>query len=58
MTQLEPMPAYLEILLLHYEEEIIGEAYFRTFSERLSDPQQAQKMRLMGDVERHAAKMR
>jgi len=51
----DPMRKYLDTLLLYYEEEIMGEAYFRAFAERLRDEQQALKMHLLADVERHAA---
>ncbi len=52
---LEPTSAHLEALLAYYEEEIIGEAIFCTFAERLNDSHQAQKMHLLAGVEHHAA---
>ncbi len=55
MTRPEPTRKYLDTLLLYYEEEIIGEAYFRAFAGRLPSPTRAHKMHLMADVERHAA---
>ncbi|MEM6618088.1 MAG: hypothetical protein AAF631_02165 [Pseudomonadota bacterium] len=46
---------YLRTLTVYYEEEVEGEAYFHALAERLSDPDQAAKMRLLGDVETYAA---
>jgi hypothetical protein len=51
----EPSAEYLATLLLYYEEEIEGEAYFHDYATKLADPEQRRKMHLMGDVERHAA---
>ncbi len=48
-------PRYLETLLLYYEEEIMGEAYFEAMAERFEAPDRAEKMRLLADVERRAA---
>ncbi|MEM6932833.1 MAG: FAD-dependent oxidoreductase [Pseudomonadota bacterium] len=47
---------YLETLLLYYEEEIMGDAYFRELSNKLEPPDQREKMIRMADVEVHAAK--
>ena len=46
---------YLETLALYYEEEIEGEAYFHQAARLLDDPEEARKMRLLGDVETVAA---
>lgn len=53
--QTPPDQTYLDTLLLYYEEEIMGEAYFIALSQRFSDPDHAYKMGLMAQVERHAA---
>ncbi|MEM6305352.1 MAG: FAD-dependent oxidoreductase [Pseudomonadota bacterium] len=45
---------YLETLLLYYEEEIAGEAYFIALADRV-DADAAVGLRLLGDVERHCA---
>jgi len=45
---------YLDTLLLYYEEEIMGDAYFRALADRLEGAR-AEKMRLMADVEVRAA---
>ncbi len=50
-----PTQQYLDTLLLYYEEEIMGEAYFRALSKRFSEPDRVFKMELMAQVERHAA---
>ncbi len=55
MQDVDLKQAYLDTLLLYYEEEIIGEAYFYALAARLVELDQKQKMNLMGDVERHAA---
>ncbi|MEM7190794.1 MAG: hypothetical protein AAF439_14390, partial [Pseudomonadota bacterium] len=55
LTERDPGRKYRETLTLYYEEEIQGEAYFDTMAERMDDPDHAQKMRLMADVERRAA---
>lgn len=47
---------YLETLLLYYEEEVEGEAYFRALSERFSDPDHKTKLALLAEVEAHTAK--
>jgi hypothetical protein len=49
------MNAYLEKLQLYYEEEIEGEAYFTRLSARFADPDCRMKLRLLAEVERHAA---
>lgn len=50
-----PTQKYLDTLLLYYEEEIMGEAYFRALALRFPEPEHAYKMELMAQVERHAA---
>lgn len=47
--------SYRETLLLYYEEEIEGEAYFATLATRFSDPDHREKLRLLAKVEAHAA---
>lgn len=42
---------YLETLLLYYEEEIEGEAYFEALAERFSPEDNRQKMQLLAHVE-------
>ena len=46
---------YLETLLLYFEEEIMGEAYFYGLAEKFPEEHQQQKMVLLAKVERHAA---
>ncbi|MEM7440112.1 MAG: hypothetical protein AAF393_10970 [Pseudomonadota bacterium] len=46
---------YLDTLLLYYEEEVEGEAYFMQFARAFGDPQHRRKIELLGKVERHAA---
>jgi dimethylamine/trimethylamine dehydrogenase len=48
-------PEYLKTLTRYYEEEIEGEAYFHAIADRLTDPDQRAKMRLMAEVETYAA---
>ncbi|MEM6987502.1 MAG: hypothetical protein AAF499_13305, partial [Pseudomonadota bacterium] len=48
-------PSYLETLLQYYEEEVAGEAYFAALADRLTIQEQAEKMRLLAEVERHCA---
>ena len=48
----QPGTSYLQTLLLYYEEEISGEAYFYGLAEHSSEPD---KMILLGRIERHAA---
>lgn len=45
---------YLDTLTLYYEEEVEGEAYFHALAERLDDPEEKRKMRMVGDVETYA----
>lgn len=46
---------YRGLLLLAYEEELMGEILFADIATKLADPGQAQKMHLMSQVERHTA---
>jgi hypothetical protein len=46
---------YRGLLLLAYEEELMGEILFADIATKLADPGQAQKMQLMSQVERHTA---
>jgi dimethylamine/trimethylamine dehydrogenase len=50
-----PTQKYLETLLLYYEEEVEGEAYFEGLAGRLQDPDHKAKMMLMAKVEAYAA---
>lgn len=47
---------YLDTLLLYYEEEIEGEAYFAELARAFGTPDQIEKLTLLAEVERHAAK--
>ncbi len=47
--------SYLETLLLYYEEEVMGEAYFSELSRHFDEAGAAEKLQLLADVERHAA---
>lgn len=46
---------YLDTLLLFFEEEIMGEAYFRGLTDHFDDPDHKAKLALLAEVERHAA---
>lgn len=46
---------YLETLLLYYEEEVEGEAYFNELATRFEAPEARGKLWLLAEVERHAA---
>lgn len=46
---------YLDTLLLYYEEEVEGEAYFYELAKRFDDAVQKEKLVLLAEVERHAA---
>lgn len=46
---------YLETLLLYFEEEIMGEAYFNGLAACFGAPGQREKLILLAKVERHAA---
>ena len=46
---------YLDILLLYFEEEIIGEGYFWGLAKRFTDQDQRAKMTYLAKVERCAA---
>lgn len=47
---------YLEMLTLYYEEEIEGAGWFNAMAEGMPDADKAAKMRLLADVESHAAR--
>jgi len=46
---------YRDTLLRYFEEEIMGEAYFRGLMDHFDHPDQKAKLMLLADVERHAA---
>lgn len=50
-----PHPRYRDTLCLYFEEEVMGEAYFRRLAGRFADPLHARKLRLLAAVEHHAA---
>lgn len=50
-----PDQTYLDTLLLYYEEEIEGEAYFAELARIFSTPEQRKRLTLLAEVERHAA---
>ena len=51
-----PDQTYLDTLLLYYEEEIEGEAYFAELARLFSQPEHKEKLTLLAQVESHAAK--
>lgn len=51
----KPGQTYLDTLLLYYEEEIEGEAYFLELASVFEPALQKQKLELLAEVERHAA---
>lgn len=53
MTQ--PDQTYLAKLLLYYEEEIEGEAYFNELARLFPAPEHRKRLTLLAEVERHAA---
>jgi dimethylamine/trimethylamine dehydrogenase len=46
---------YSEALLAAYEDEVVGEAYFRGLSERFEVAAQREKLALLAELERHTA---
>ena len=50
-----PTQHYLDTLTRYYEEEIEGEAYFYAIADRLEDPEEKRKMRMVAEVETYAA---
>lgn len=46
---------YLDTLLLYFEEEIMGEAYFLGLADHFDGPGEREKLNLLAQVERHAA---
>lgn len=47
--------SYLDKLLLYFEEELMGEAYFYGLMDHFDVPAQKSKLALLAEVERHAA---
>jgi dimethylamine/trimethylamine dehydrogenase len=50
-----PTQAYLETLLLYYEEEVEGEAYFEALADLTEKSDHRDKLHLLARVEHHAA---
>ena len=50
-----PSQTYLDTLLLYFEEEVEGEAYFQALAERAKKPAHRDKLHLLAKVEHHAA---
>ena len=50
-----PTQKYLDTLLLYYEEEVEGEAYFQTLAEMAGNPDHRHKLQLIAKVEHYAA---
>ena len=50
-----PTQAYLDKLLLYYEEEVEGETYFQALAELAEKPDHHDKLHLLAKVEHHAA---
>jgi len=50
-----PTQTYFDTLLLYYEEEVEGEAYFQTLAEMAEKPDHHDKLHLLARVEHHAA---
>lgn len=50
-----PTQKYLDTLLLYYEEEVEGEAYFQALAEMMDKPDHYDKLHLLAKVEHHAA---
>ncbi len=46
---------YLDVLLQYFEEEVAGEAYFRSLAEHFDEPGARDKLILLAEVERCAA---
>ena len=55
LVQSKPSEEYLETLLLYYEEEIEGEAYFAGVARRLSVPEQQDVFDMLARVEAYTA---
>ncbi len=56
MVDLEARPSgYLDTLLLYFEEEIMGEAYFYGLAKHFDGPGEQKKLKLLAEVERYAA---
>lgn len=50
-----PTQAYLDTLLLYYEEEVEGETYFKALADFAAQPDHSDKLNLLAKVENHAA---
>ncbi len=50
-----PTQKYLDTLLLYYEEEVEGEAYFQMLADLAEKPDHRDKLHLLAKVEHHAA---
>ena len=50
-----PTQKYLDTLLLYYEEEVEGEAYFQALAKVAEKPDHRDKLNLLANVEHHAA---
>lgn len=50
-----PTQKYLDTLLLYYEEEVEGEAYFQALAKVAKKPDRRDKLNLLANVEHHAA---
>lgn len=50
-----PTQAYLDTLLLYYEEEVEGEAYFEALAGLADHPDHRDKLNILARVEQHAA---
>ena len=50
-----PTQKYLDTLLLYYEEEVEGEAYFQALAKVAENPDHRDKLNLLTKVEHHAA---
>jgi len=54
-TETQPRDKYQQTLLDYYEEEVMGEAYFHALAEHIDGDGVADKLHLLGEVERCAA---
>ena len=55
VTQAGADSKYLDTLLLYFEEEIMGEAYFYGLTNHFAKPHERAKLALLAQVERYAA---
>ena len=56
-TSAVPTQVYLDTLLLYYEEEVEGEAFFQVLAEKAEKRDHRDKLYLLAKVEHHAAKV-